>query len=94
MSKHKHCKHYYKLLPVIKEKVRSAGNNLFTFISHNVDSTNNNCERVLREVVIHRKIRGLLRNGKGMRMFANIMTAVMTWKLRELNPLEEVRKSL
>ena len=54
----------------------------------------NDCERMLREVVIHRKIRGLLRNGKGMRMFGNIMTAMMTWKLRGLNPLEEVRKYL
>jgi hypothetical protein len=35
-----------------------------------------------------------LRNGKGMRMFGNIMTAVMTWKLRGLNILEEVRKYL
>ncbi len=58
------------------------------------DSTNNNCERVLREAVIHRKIRGLLRNGKGMRMFGNIMTVVITWKLRGMNPLEEVRKYL
>ncbi len=35
-----------------------------------------------------------LRNGKGMKMFGNIMTAAMTWKLRGLNPLEEVRKYL
>jgi len=34
------------------------------------------------------------RNGKGMRMFGNIMTTMMTWKLRELNILEEVRKYL
>ncbi len=34
------------------------------------------------------------RNGKGMRMFGNIMTGVMTWKLRRLNPLEEVRNYL
>jgi len=27
-----------------------------------------------------------------MKMFGNIMTGVMTWKLRGLNPLEEVRK--
>lgn len=39
-----------------------------------------------------RKIRGLLRNGKGMKMFGNIMTAVMTWKLRRLNPIKEVKK--
>lgn len=76
------------------EKLKNAGKSLFTFIMHNVDSTNNDCEGVIREVVIHRKIRGLFRNGKGMKMFGNIMTAVMTWKLRGLNPLEEVRKYL
>lgn len=75
-------------------KVRSARSKLFTFLLYDIDSTNNDCERVLREVVIHRKIRGLLRNGKGMRMFGNIMTAVMTCRLRGLNPLEEVRKYL
>ncbi len=37
---------------------------------------------------------GLLRNGKGMRMFGNIMTAVMTWKLRGLNPILELKKYL
>ena len=76
----------------VVDKVRSAGNKLFTFLLYDTDSTNNDCERMLREVVIHRKIRGLLRNGKGMRMFGNIMAAVMTWKLRWMNPLEEVRK--
>ena len=78
----------------IVEKVRSAGSKLFTFLLHSIDSTNNGCERVLRESVIHRKVRGLLRNGKGMRIFGNIMTAFMTWKLRGLNPLEEIRKYL
>jgi len=75
-------------------KVSSAGSRLFTFLLYDTDSTNNDCERVLREVVIHRKIRGLLRNGKGMRMFGNMMTAVMTCRLRGLNPLERVRRYL
>jgi hypothetical protein len=74
------------------DKVRNASSKLFTFIMHSVDSTNNDCERILGEAVIHRKIRGLLRNGKGMRIFGNIMTAFMTWKLRGLNPLEEIMK--
>ncbi len=39
-------------------------------------------------------MRTIGRNGKGMRMFANIMTAMMTWKQRGMNPLEEVRKYL
>jgi len=49
---------------------------------------------VLREVVVHRKIRAQLRTEKGMKMFSNIMNAVMTWKRRGLNILEEVRKCL
>ncbi|MEM3099580.1 MAG: IS66 family transposase [Nitrososphaerales archaeon] len=76
------------------EKVKSASSKLFTFIMHYIDSTNNACERILREAVIHRKVRGLLRNGKGMSIFGNIMTAFMTWKLRGLNPLEEMGKYL
>ncbi|MEM3084248.1 MAG: transposase, partial [Nitrososphaerales archaeon] len=48
------------------EKVKSASSKLFTFVMHSIDSTNNDCERALREAVIHRKVRGLLRNGKGM----------------------------
>lgn len=76
-------------------KMRNTGRDLFTFVLHaGVDSTNNAAERVLREVVVHRKIRGLLRNRKGMRMFGNIMTAVTTWDLRGLNALEEFRKYL
>jgi transposase len=75
-------------------KLKNAGKRLFTFIMHNVQSTNNDAERVLREVVIHRKIRAQLRTEKGMKMFGNIMTAVMTWKRRGLNMLEEVRRYL
>ena len=76
-------------------KLKNAGKTLFTFIMHaGVQPTNNECERVLREVVIHRKIRAQLRTKKGMKMFSNIMTAVMTWKRRGLNILEEVRKCL
>ncbi len=77
------------------EKRRNAGKDLFAFVMHGgVDSTNNAAERTLREVVIHRKIRGLVRNGKGMKMFGNIMTAVTTWDLRRLNPLEELPRYL
>ena len=116
MSKHKHCKHYYKLLSIIKEKdkeIAELKKRLHYYENYNSPPSansllwkkqkrerraecglNNAAERVLREVVIHRKIRGLLRDGKGMKMFGNIMTRVMTWKLRGMNLLEEVRKYL
>ncbi len=45
------------------DKVRSAGSKLFTFLL-SIDSTNNDCEMLLREAMIHRKVRGSLRNGK------------------------------
>jgi hypothetical protein len=51
------------------DKAGSAGSKLFTFLLYDTDSRNNYRERLLREVVIHRKIRGLLRNGKGVTMF-------------------------
>lgn len=74
-------------------KLRNAGRSLFTFVMHpGVEPTNNAAERVLREPVIHRKIRGQLKTESGMKMFGNIMTSVMTWKMRGLNILEEVRK--
>lgn len=74
-------------------KLRNAGKRLFTFVMHPcVDSTNNAAECVLREAVIHRKIRAQLKTEKGMKMFGNIMTSVMTWKMKGQNILEEVRK--
>jgi IS1 family transposase len=89
-------KRYSNIIDVKKfvAKLKNAGKSLFTFVMHNVDSTNNDAERVLREVVIHRKIRAQLRTEKGMRMFGNIMTAFMTWKRRGLNILGEVRRYL
>jgi hypothetical protein len=75
-------------------KLQNAGKSLFTFVMRpGVDSTNNAAECVQREAVIHRKIRGQLKTEKGMKkMFGNIMTSVMTWKMRGLNIVEEVRK--
>jgi len=52
------------------EKLRNAGKRLFTFIMRDVQPTNNECERVLSEVVIHRKIRAQLRTEKGIRCLA------------------------
>ena len=74
-------------------KLGNAKNNLFTFLLHpGVPPTNNAAEQALRESVIHRKIRGLVRNERGMRMFGNIMTCIMTWNLRGCNILDEVVK--
>ncbi len=74
-------------------KINNAKNNLFTFLLYpGVEPTNNAAERALRESVICRKIRGCVRNEKGMRMFGNLMSCIMTWKVRNCNILDEIVK--
>jgi len=74
-------------------KIDNAKNNLFTFLlCPGVQPTNNMAERALREPIIHRKIRGCVRNEKGCKMFGNLMSAIMTWKMRNCNLLDEIVK--
>lgn len=74
-------------------KLNNAKDNLFTFLLHpDVEPTNNTAERALRESVIHRKIRGCVRNQKGCKMFGNLMSCIMTWKMRDCNILDEIVK--
>jgi transposase len=76
-------------------KLGNAKDCMFTFLLHpGVPPTNNTAEQALRESVIHRKIRGLVRNEKGMRMFGNLMTCIMTWNMRGCNVIDEVVKYL
>ena len=74
-------------------KLNNAKNDLFTFLLYcTVEPTNNTAERALRESVIHRKIRGCVRNQKGCKMFGNLMSCIMTWKMRDSNLLDEIVK--
>ncbi len=74
-------------------KIDNAKYNLFTFLLYpGVQPTNNTAERALREPIIHRKIRGCVRNEKGCKMFGNLMSAIMTWNMRGCNVLNEVVK--
>ncbi|KXA96217.1 hypothetical protein AKJ37_05790 [candidate division MSBL1 archaeon SCGC-AAA259I09] len=57
-----------------------------------VDPTNNQAERNLREPIVIRKTIGTLRNEKGTRIFERIMTMIATWKRQGLNPKEEMLK--
>jgi transposase len=76
-------------------KLEKASRDLLTFTLHQgVDPTNSHAERELREPIVHRKIRGQLKSGKGMVMFSRLMTAVSTWKLQDLNPFTEFKKCL
>ena len=47
-----------------------------------VQPTNNAAERGLREIVVHRKIRGSLRAESSMETCGNIFTCVSAWKNR------------
>lgn len=59
-----------------------------------VPPTNNHAERQLRELVVQRKIMGALRNEKGTTIMETIMSMLMTWKQREINPFTALQKAL
>ena len=76
--------------PFLK-KLRGAADDLFEFVlDPKVQPTNNAAERGLREIVIHRKIRGSLRAEKSMEIYGNIFTCVATWKNRGLDYMQEM----
>jgi hypothetical protein len=89
ISEHANEKELKKFLT----KLYNAKDYLFTFLLHPyVEPTNNTAERALREPIIHRKIRGCVRNQKGCQMFGNLMSCIMTWKMNSCNLLDEIVK--
>ena len=67
---------------------------LFTFIRYPcMDPTNNESERMLRKVAIHRKIRQKLVTVGGKIMFGTIMTCLLTWDKQGLNWFEKLSKT-
>ena len=76
-------------------KLSKAKNDLLTAIDHdNVDLTNNLAERLLRDIVLHRKIRRYVASENGKKILINHATTFQTWKLRNMNPYEELIKLL
>ena len=74
-------------------KLKNALGGLFTFVLYpQVPSTNNAAERGLREIVVHRKIRGCLRGQDSANGMGNIFTCLTTWKMRGLDHLAEMAK--
>ena len=74
-------------------KIRNARNNLFQFVlDPEIPSTNNAAERGLREIVVHRKVRGGIRAKETMTWMANLFSCVMTWKNTERDYLAEMAK--
>ena len=66
--------------------IGKRGPDLFMFICYpDMRPTNNESERMLRKVVIHRKIRQKLVTVGGKIMFGTIMTCLLTWDKMGLN---------
>lgn len=76
-------------------KLDNAALDLFLFIILPwVPPTNNPAEKLLREPVVLRKIRGALRSLAGVRAFCALLSCKTTWEMHGLRPLAEIRRVL
>ncbi len=67
----------------------------FTRIIHpQIEPTNNNGERSLREMVVMKKIIGTLRNEDGADVMAKVMMLVSTWRLNGASPYYSLKALL
>jgi transposase-like protein len=81
-------KHLTKVITTIKNGLEFW----FTRIKHpQIEPTNNNGERSLREMVIIKKIIRTLRNQDGADILAKMMTLISTWRLNGLNPFYSLK---
>ena len=82
----------YKHLTKVVTTIKNGLEFWFTKIIHpQIEPTNNNGERSLREMVIIKKIIGTLRNQNGADIMAKIMTLISTWRLKGQNPYYSLR---
>ena len=73
----------HPVLGKVMTKISNALPNLFRFVTDpSIPATNNAAERGLRELVVHRKVRGSIQSEKTMDWLANIFTCVTIWKAR------------
>ena len=81
---------------VLEEFMTKLGNaygDLFRFVlDPRIPSTNNAAERGLREIVVHRKIRGSIRSKNTMRWLGNLFSCVTTWQQRGIDHLSEIAR--
>ncbi len=74
-------------------KLGNAYEDLFRFVlDPRIPSTNNAAERGLREIVVHRKIRGSIRSKNTMRWLGNLFSCVTTWQQRGVDHLSEIAR--
>ena len=74
-------------------KLSDALPSLFRFATDPaIRATNNATGRALRELVVHRKVRGSIRSGKTTDRLANLCTRVATWKARGIDYAAQVAR--
>ena len=80
--------------PVLEKFMRKLDNafpNMFWFVvDPDVPATNNAAERLLREIVVHRKIRGSIRSKDTFVWFASLFTCVTTWEFHGKDAFAEL----
>lgn len=82
----------YHVVEKFMKKLGRALPELFLFVlDPRIPPTNNAAERGLRELVVHRKVRGGLRSDD-TDWLSNIFTCIMTWKERRLDWMAEMAK--
>ena len=83
--------------PLLKKfigKINNAGSDLFRFVLNpNIPSTNNTAECGLREIVVHRKVRGGIRAEETMTWMANFFLCILTWKNKGLDHIAELENT-
>ena len=74
-------------------KLERALPDLFRFVlDSRIPHTNNVAERGLREIVIHRKIRGGIRSEDTMKWMGNLFTCTATWRQQGLDVMANVAR--
>ena len=86
----------YGDVPELKRFITRLSNarpNLFHFVTDpRIPPTNNAAERGLREIVVHRKIRGSIRAESTMTWMGNLFSCVSTWLQHKMDVSAELTK--
>lgn len=88
----------YRSRPAMRQlitKVENGREFWFTCVLHSeIEPTNNAAERGLRKFVVMEKIMGCLRSEQGKETLQVLLSLCGTWRLRSLNPYQELRAIL
>ena len=79
----------------LKQRLQKYWVDWFTFLSHpEVKPDNNDAERALRPVVVHRKVSGTARSDWGGRLVAQMFSFLETMRLQGANAVEALIEKL